>query len=265
VDTQTLFIASSYSGNTEETLSTLNQAVKLNIPTLGITTGGELAKICQKNRLPFYLIDPQFNPSAQPRLALGYAFIGLTGVINKLGFLKVQDEEIQTLISVLTKFDSLWGIKNPKNSLIELAQKIKDQQILLIGSEHLVGNLHVLANQINENAKTFATYFPLPELNHHLLEGLQFPKSLNKNTVVLFFDSSLYYGRTRMRYPATKEILKKYKIKFDELKLNATSGLTQAGELLLWGSYLSFYLAIFNKLNPSLIPNVNFLKKKIGH
>jgi len=128
----------------------------------------------------------------------------------------------------------------------------------------LVGNLHTIVNQINESAKNFSCYFPLPELNHHLMEGLTNPKNNSKNLIFVFIESNLYLKRIQLRYKITKEVLKKKNIEYVEFKAKEKTKILQSFEILLFGSYLSFYLSMLYKIDPSLIPWVEYFKKRLS-
>jgi len=100
VNKNTLVILSSYSGDTEEPLYGAKMALAKKAKILGITAGGKLEKLCQKHKIPYYLINPIHNPSGTPRMALGYSIIGQLGLLNKCGILKVTKS--QKLIPKIT-------------------------------------------------------------------------------------------------------------------------------------------------------------------
>jgi glucose/mannose-6-phosphate isomerase len=133
----------------------------------------------------------------------------------------------------------------------------------MVGSEFLAGNIHVFANQINENAKALAAYFLLPELNHHLLEGLTFPKTNQKLLCFFFLTSPLYDKRNQARVEVTQKVLVKKKIDFTVYPVSSPDKLSAAVEVLVLGSYVSFYLAILYGVNPSLIPWVDYFKAEL--
>ena len=135
---------------------------------------------------------------------------------------------------------------------------------ILVSAEHLTGNMHVMSNQINENSKNFAAYFFVPELNHHLLEGIGFPKTNSKQIRFIFVESDLFTEKTKVRIKVTKEVLKKNKIRYLEYKCLGRKALLQNFEVLSFGSYLSYFFALTNNLNPSPIPFVDFFKDRLS-
>ena len=255
-DKQTLVILSSYSGNTEEVISCTEKSIKKELNLLAISTGGQLLKICQDENIPFYKIIPKYNPSNQPRMAIGYSIFGQLALLTKTGFLKINKEDVISLVEFLKKTK-----KNiePK----KIAQEIDGKIPILIAGRHLNGSIHVFNNQINENSKNFSAFFYLPELNHHLMEGLSFPKINSENLIFICFDSLLYKLRVRQRLAITRQVLKKNKIQSLTIELKGKTKLQQGFEAILIGSYVNFYLAMLNNINPAPIPWVDYFKKEL--
>jgi glucose/mannose-6-phosphate isomerase len=260
VGPKTLLILSSYSGNTEETLAAAWMAQKRKAKILGLATGGKLTSFLKNNNYPAYIFKPAYNPSNQPRMGLGYSIMGQIGLLKQCGLLKVEEQETTNALKSLS--DSPF-IKGRERAAQKFAAALKNKIPAIVASEFLLGNAHVLANQINENAKCFAAYFELPELNHHLMEGLKNPAPNRKNLAFILLNSSLYLPRNQKRYKILKTVLAKNKIKFLEYRPAAKTKFQQSWETLLFGSYLSFYMAMGYNLNPSPVPWVNFFKKEL--
>lgn len=258
VDKKTLVILSSYSGSTEETTTVAKTILSRTKKVFVITTGGYLANFAQKKKLPAYFIKPRYNPSKQPRIALGYSIVGQLSLLNKLNLIKISDKHIAAVVNFLLKKQT-----TQKKQALALAKKIKNHIPILAASEFLLGNAHVLANQINENGKNFCAYFPIPEMNHHLMEGLSHPQSNKKNLYFIFLNSSLYHERNQRRHDITKKIIKRNKLKYFEYKEKAKNKFLQSFSVLQWGSFLSFFLAQANKIDPSPIPWVDYFKNAL--
>jgi len=265
VNSKTLCIISSYSGTTEETIATFKEARKKKAKIFIITAGGPLKKFSEKYKIPSYIFEPKNNPCNEPRMGLGYSIFGKIMIFNKLGLIKITNKEFENTIKAIKKFSAIFEISNQKNNpALKTAFKLKGKIPVIIGSEILKGNIHAFNNQINENAKNFSTWMEIPNINHHLLEGLKNPTSNTKNLVFLFLNSDLYHKRNQIRYKITEKVIKKNKIESIEYKLKSKSKLEQAFEALILGSYTSFYLSMLNKLNPSPVPFVDFFKKEIN-
>ncbi|PIY78827.1 MAG: hypothetical protein COY82_00415, partial [Parcubacteria group bacterium CG_4_10_14_0_8_um_filter_35_7] len=85
-----------------------------------------------------------------------------------------------------------------------------------------------------------------------------------KNLIFVFIESNLYLKRIQLRYKITKEVLKKKNIEYVEFKAKEKTKILQSFEILLFGSYLSFYLSMLYKIDPSLIPWVEYFKKRLS-
>ncbi|MDP3244640.1 MAG: SIS domain-containing protein [bacterium] len=248
VNKDSLVFLLSYSGNTEETLSAAQQATAKKAKVIVITNGGKLANLARKHNWPAYIFLPRHNPSGQPRLGVGYLLAGMIAFLNNLSLIKSPSPPL---------------FERGEAGAKKMAMALQNKEIILVGSEHLTGNLHAFANQINENAKQFACYFLLPEMNHHLMEGLSFPKENKNRLKFLFFESTLFHPRVMTRYSLTKEVLKKQNIQSLAWRPKTKTRLGQALEMLAFGGFISFYLAVLNKIDPSKIPWVDYFKKKL--
>ncbi|MBI1863705.1 bifunctional phosphoglucose/phosphomannose isomerase [Candidatus Woesebacteria bacterium] len=266
VGEKTLVILSSYSGNTEETISTLSNAQNKGAKIFGVTTGGKLKDLLIEAKLPAYLFNPKNNPSGQPRMALGYSIAINLVVLAKLGAFNVSENDLKKAVKTSSKFIKLFDSTVTENENIakKLAQKLYLKAPILFASGHLLGIAHAFKNQVNENSKTFSTLFDLPEANHHLLEGFGFPKSSKHVFHFLFFESKNYTLNAQKRYPITEDVVKKEGYEFSVYKTLSKEKLEEIFEILVLGSYLSFYLALLNEIDPSQIPWVDYFKKELA-
>jgi len=258
VGEKSLVLLSSYSGNTEEVLSCACDALKRKAKIIGITSGGKLKNFLKKYDFPGYIFKPEKNPCNQPRIGLGYSVFGQIALFNKLGLISICQTEVKKLLDFLTGFKT-----NLKEKAKKTTERMEAKIVVLVAADFLSGNAHILANQINENAKTFAIYFLIPELNHHLMEGLAFPKTNNTNLRFIMLNSGFYSPIIQKRLRLTCEVIKKNEIATEVINLAGATKLSQAMEALLLGSYISFYLGILNNVNPAKIPWVEYFKKKI--
>lgn len=257
VDKNTLVFLSSYSGSTEEVLSSAREAQEKGLKITGITGGGKLGDLFKEESFPALIFDPKSNPSGQPRLGTGYVVLGTIAILNKLGMITVTDEEIAKAISELKT-----GQENIKTKAKALAQKIQGFIPVIISAEFLAGNAHILRNQFNETAKSFSAFSELPELNHHLMEGLKNPA--DKKLFVLFISSDSYSDKLKRRLALTKDVVGKNQIIFDEYKPIGSLKLAQMLNVLSFGGYLTLYLTFLYGQDPSLIPWVDYFKEQLG-
>jgi len=264
----TLYILSSYSGTTEETLSVLPALLKKRAPIAVITATGQspLADAIKEYRLPAYVFNPLHNPCGEPRLGLGYAILGLGLLLARAGALAWPAAALLGLIPSLEKWDCRLRLAAPaaNNPAKKLASALAGRAPILVGAEFLNGNLRIARNQINECAKEFSAYLSLPDLNHHALEGLSFPAGLKKNLSFLFFSSKFYHPRVQRRLALTVQIAAKQGYRALTQELRGKSPLEQGFELLQLSSWLSFYLGAENGVDPDKIPWVHWFKEQLG-
>ncbi len=257
VNENTLVLLSSYSGATEEVLSCAEQAIVRNAKIAVVTSGSKLAELAKEHKFPAYLFNPKYNPSDQPRLGQGYMIIGHIGLLAKIGFISLPTGEVMQAISFLESQNTII-----EEQAIKVAQKLVEKISVIVAAEHLAGNAHALRNQFNETAKTFSTYALIPELNHHLMEGLAHPT--DKILRFLFLRSSLYHPTIQKKFDLTKEVITKNGIETVEIEILGDTPFAQMLYALSFGGYLTFYLAILYNQDPSLIPWVDYFKKELA-
>jgi glucose/mannose-6-phosphate isomerase len=262
---KTIVILSSFSGNTEEVLAAANMAVDRDAMIIAICAGGELAKRAKKRGWGLYQFDPG-DLAKQPRLGTGFSFAGMMGVLERAKLLRASTAEIDRMrIAMGEVIDSCAvDVKSKENPAKTVAKSMNGTNVLIIAAEHLVGTAHMFANSINETAKQFATYFALPELNHHLLEGLTYPKAFAPKTVAFLVQSALYHERTQKRVTITADMLEKQGIAVVDYVTNGSEKLEEVGEVLQFASFVSYYLGMLNGVRPEEIPFVDAFKEAMG-
>jgi glucose/mannose-6-phosphate isomerase len=132
---------------------------------------------------------------------------------------------------------------------------------IIFAAEHLSGNAQIFRNQFNETSKTFSSYFLIPDLNHHLMEGLQFPQNAPLQFVI--FDSPNYSDKIRKRVALTIDVVKQNKYPVLEF---VTSGQTEYDdflEVLYYGSFVTLYLGLLYNQNPAVNPWVDWFKDQL--
>lgn len=261
VDRQTLVLLSSYSGGTEEVLAAAEQAQGTGSPMVALTTGGKLASVAKSYGIPSVVFKSEHNPCEQPRIAIGYAATYQLGVFRQLGFIDLTDNEMKNTLSSLRSSREIYSGLDDANPALMFANRARCRTPLFMASEHLAGNAHILANQWNENAKNMAAWFLIPELNHHLLEGLTGPNAVRKGLLAVMIESDLYNCRIQNRYAITRQVLEEQNVASHSLTPCGDSVLTQAFDMLLMGGFASFYQAVLNGVNPTPIPWVDYFKE----
>jgi glucose/mannose-6-phosphate isomerase len=256
VGPDTLVIVSSYSGNTEETLMAMAEAQKRKARLFILSAGGKLAQISRDQKISSYIFNPRFNPSNQPRMALGYAIMSVAVILSRCGFVKSPEG--------LDKIPGFLRSRQTESArLLDISRSLLGKIPVLVASEHLKGAAHCFKNQINENAKNYCDFYDLPELNHHLLEGLTYPKTNSDNLIFLFFTSDMYNSEIQKRYPLTAEAVKRHQINFLNWQVAGSDYLSQALDLVQSGSFIAYYLSLLNGVDPGPIPWVDWYKDEI--
>lgn len=265
VNYQTLVIATSFSGTTEEVLNFVQAAHQKKAKIVCISSGGPLAQIAQENHYPHYNFLSKYNPTRIPRYGYGYAFISQLSFLSKVGVLQFSQSDLDDIVTILQDQKSKFSLSVAlaENPAKQLAISLQNRTAMLVASEHLIGSAYIFKNQINESAKQLAVLFEIPELNHHLLEGLARPTNNSNTLSFVFFESDHYYSKNQKRYQITADIIKQQNIPFNIFHPESQSPLTQAFETLAFTSYTAFYLSILNQVDPGPNPWVDYLKEKM--
>jgi len=261
VDDRTLLIASSYSGNTEETLSGFEPALKTKAKKLAMTTGGKLQKIAEANDIPVFKIGYQ----AQPRAALGFSFLPTLGVLQKLGFLKDKSSDVGETVQVLEKMSAKLDEKSTLNAnpAKKLAQRLYGCLPVIYGAGIAAEAAHRWKTQLNENGKAWAFYEVFPELNHNATVGYPLPKEIASKVMVVLLRSPTFNARIKLRYDVTCELLKQAGVAYEFVDSEGKSLLSQMMSLVMMGDFTSYYLAILYKVDPSPVKVISYLKDRL--
>jgi glucose/mannose-6-phosphate isomerase len=257
----TLLIACSYSGNTEETLSAVRQGIGRGCSVVGVTSGGELAEICRQHAFPFVQV-PSGKP---PRMSLGYLFVPLLRICESLGYIPTQD--VDTAFAELDRCVERWGVDRPlaSNAAKNLAAYLFGRVPLIYG---LGGWQGVVASrwkgQINENAKVMAFSHAFPELNHNEIMGWTLAERQNvAHWATVFLESGDESVRLQTRARVTRELIRDKSETFTVTALGDDL-LTQMLSLTFCGDFVSLYLAALNGVDPENIAAINTLKKALS-
>ncbi|MCD6599361.1 MAG: bifunctional phosphoglucose/phosphomannose isomerase [Dehalococcoidia bacterium] len=262
VDSKTLVIASSYSGNTEEILSAFTQTLDTRCKKLVITTGGKLGNLAQEKNVPTFTIDYH----GQPRAALGYSFIPLIALLSKTGFLNNQSSGIEGMAQSLEALlhDVAENVATPLNPAKQLAGKLFGKLVVIYGAGILSAVAQRWKDQCNENSKTWAFYETLSELNHNAVVGYEFPKEVTGKAFILMLRCPSLHPRVLSRYQITSEILKKAAVGHEIVDSQGKEYLTQMMSLVFLGDWVSYYLAILNHTDPTPVKAIDYLKKRLS-
>lgn len=262
VDESTLVIASSYSGNTEETLSAFTKALGTRSKKLVITSGGKLKHLAEQEGIPAFVIDYQ----APPRAALPHSFVPLVGIFQKLGLLGDKSTDLQEAVDVLKKLSRDLMETRPlaSNPAKRLATKLWGHLAVIYGAEMLTEVAQRWKGEFNENSKAWAFFETFPELNHNAVVGYEFPLEAKERIFVLMLRSSSLRPRNLLRYEVTAKLLAKAGIAYEFVEATGKAALAQVLSLVHLGDYASFYLSMLNEVDPTSTDAINFVKQYLA-
>ena len=254
LDERTLFIACSYSGNTEETLSLFRQATQAKARVMAISSGGTLADLAREHRVPLLPV----GISGEPRSAVGYNLMLLLGAVERLGLVRVPEEEvIAAVASLLHRVSCLReDVPIQDNPAKQLARELRDKLILIYGSGLFTGAARRWKSQLNENAKAWAFAETIPELLHNSVEAFGNSSTLAAGTMALLLrpnGGELGAGR---HHSVVSELLRRNDIPHRILQEEGGPPLGQLLGMVLLGDYVSYYLALLRGVNPSPTPAI---------
>ena len=262
VDDRTLVICSSYSGDTEETLSAFDDAQSKNALICSITTGGTLVDKCLSSGCDVINIPD----GLQPRAALAFSFVPMLYLLGKVG--KISLESISWLskaAQLLKDVREGYSIDDPSNPTWSLAQKIKCRlPIIYTGSERLNPVAIRLKGQLCENGKMLAYNNSLPEMNHNEIEGWENNKGLFEQYYIIWLKDKDDHGRVKLRQKSTLKILRKNGVKQSALKMKGKSFSERFLHMIHYGDWLSYWCAIAHESDPGPVEKIIQLKKKLA-
>ncbi len=257
VSPHTLFIACSYSGNTEETLSAINKAMLKRAHIVCITSGGRMLDLAKEYN--FYYIQVP-NGYSSPRAMIGYMIVSLLAALyqtNLIGAAFIKETE--NAIEYLDR-----GEKAIQAEAELIAKKLKGK----IPFIYCDGRLHAMATrfqqQINENAKQIAHVNTFPEMNHNEIVGWRYPKGFLQQVQVIYLYSDHDHERVEKRMEICREIFEKKSGTIIDIVAEGASLLEQYYYLIHLTDWISYYLAKENQVDPDPVDAIDFLKSELA-
>jgi glucose/mannose-6-phosphate isomerase len=257
----TLVIISSYSGNTEESVSAYNEAIAKGCKVVCITSGGEVEKIALKNKHTLIKIPGGY----QPRSALGYSFFSLLILFSRLGFIGDKQNNIhRTIASIKENSANFANLRSDNNASIAIAHILKNHLPVIYSSVDVLDIVNLRwRGQISENAKILAYGNLFPEMNHNELVGWELNKEIMKKIVVVILRDGEDNTRIVQRMDITKKIFEKYAYEVIEIGGTGTGKLERIFDLIYLGDWVSYYLAVLNDIDPTPVDVIANLKNEL--
>jgi glucose/mannose-6-phosphate isomerase len=256
VNKKSLIIAISYSGNTEETISSFNQAKKRGIKLASICSGGELEKLSKKNRIPLARIPK----GIQPRMALGYQFSALIKILSNAKIANFKQSELL----LEKKINS----KNIENRAKKMAKKLKGKIPIIYSSEDWQILGYIWKINFNENSKIMAFNNIFPELNHNEMVGYtnckaQFTNKKSGFYTIIIRDLKNDNPDVLKRMKLTSELIKEKNTSVDFINLESNNLFERIFSNVLSANFTAYYLALEYKIDPEPVKMVEDLKAKL--
>ncbi len=259
-------IASSYSGDTEETLSAFRQARSKTKNLLCITTGGQLAEQAKRHSVPVIRIPAGF----QPRCALGFSFFPLLMTTMRHPAVKKQargatNKAIADVVTLLDRLSELYAQPGTKNAALRLAKRLHGTIPVIYSASERLDAVNVRwRGQIQENAKNLAFGHVLPEMNHNEINGWSFPENMRNNFSIVLLRDPSDHARVALRFEAVKKILRKSAKEIHEVVGEGDSLLARMFSTIYLGDWVSYYLAMLNNVDPTPVPVIMTLKSVLA-
>ncbi|MFA5927166.1 MAG: bifunctional phosphoglucose/phosphomannose isomerase [Patescibacteria group bacterium] len=258
VDERSLVIASSYSGNTEETIASVKSALELGSKIIIITTGGKLAAIAKEHNLPCLM----FSFHSQPRMSFSYLLIALLATFSRLGLYETKQDLAQVFLDLSQKTIAFHReTTKDRNPAKRLAEKMYQKFPIVYSSPLLKSCGLRFKTMLNEDSDSFAAFDYYPELDHNSVAGYTKPQI---PVIVVQLESMYDTERIKTRQRVTLEIMKQNNIETERVFIeDANDSLTERLIMTNLLDAASYYLALLYGVDPSNTPNIAYIKSEL--
>jgi glucose/mannose-6-phosphate isomerase len=261
IDKDSLVICSSYSGNTEETLTVFEEASRRKCRLLCISTGGELSKKALEQNIPLIKIPAGF----MPREALGYSFAPLLIILGRLGICEDKTRELQECARRLDEWKGQYLFESDNNPCRSLAEMLGGKIIVIYSEpEKLGAAARRFKCQICENAKQLAFCNVFPEFNHNELVGWDLSSTYSDKFIVVFLRDREDPVQIARRIDIVQEMISKKKVATLELFTKGVSSLSRIFSIVQVADFTSYYMALKNGVDPTPIKAIDYLKENLS-
>lgn len=244
----------SYSGNTEETLASFEEALQNNLPCIGLSSGGKVEEMCKANNVPHIKL-PIPYPDFQPRVGTGYFFGALFQVLVNQGL--VSDTTAEILAEVETLKVATADIEERGQAL---AKKIMGKTPVIYTTAQFKSVAMVWKIKMNENAKTPAFWNFFPELNHNEMVGWTLPQG---KFMILMLRDLETHPRILKRFAVTAGLLTEKGVEVEILDMVGKTVFEKMFRSILLADCTSYYLALAYGVDPTPVDMVEQLKKML--
>ncbi|MDQ3870545.1 MAG: bifunctional phosphoglucose/phosphomannose isomerase [Chloroflexota bacterium] len=262
VGPESLVVAASFSGATEETVSSLAAALTRRCPVAVITTGGPLKEVALRAELPLL----SFPGGGQPRAAVGWAVSLLGGLLERAGLLELDDAVVLDAAAAASSVVERCRptVPTEQNQAKQLAWSLVDRLPVIEASGFLAAVARRWKTQFNENGKSMAVFEELPEATHNTVVGYAQPEALHERLFVVFLASPADHPRNSLRASLSAELLAAEQIGHQFIPVGGDGRLAQACSAIALGDFVSTYLAILYGLDPTPVEAISRIKARLS-
>lgn len=258
INSKSLIIAISYSGNTEEVLSAVIEAMKRKSSIIAITSNGILEKLHLKKNFPLIKVPPKF----QPREALPYLFIAALKALNQIHVIPTYETEIKKTIQTLKEIRKQI-IQQKDDTVFKIANKIIRKNTVIYTYKPFRGAALRFKQQLNENSKQWAKIEIIPEACHNEIVGWSENKKLYQNMKVIMIRDKQEKQTIKTRIEAFKEEISRKNVEILEIKAKGTTTIEKIFSIIYQGDLISILIALIKGVNPKSIEPIVRLKNKL--
>jgi glucose/mannose-6-phosphate isomerase len=249
VNADTLVIVCSYSGNTEETLAAMKQAIRAKAKIVCITSGGQVDALAAKKGIDCILV-PGGMP---PRSCVGYSLVQILYVLKHFGLLRAKfDKEIVAAIELIQR-----ERKAIEKKAQTIAQKLAGRTPIIYSAQSFEGLAIRVRQQINENSKMLCWHGAIPEMNHNELVGW---RDKDDSRAVILLRNEDDYERVQTRMEINKKIIRKYTPNIIEIYSKGGSYWEKVFYFIHLTDWISVYLADLHGVDATEVKVIDHLK-----
>jgi glucose/mannose-6-phosphate isomerase len=261
LDGESLLVASSFSGETRETLAAVTSSGADGAMRLAITSGGALAALATERGWPAF----SYSFDGPPRSALGWGTFPLLAILSRLGVLPTSEDDVRAALQDLRSAGSEWTPAAPEadNLAKQIARAVAGRAVLVIGAAALEASARRWAGQLNENAKQWALWAALPEADHNLIIALEGHPPEEQPHVVLL-DAIALQASDRAHVALTAETLAEAGVPYDVVTLQARTLLGALIEACHLADWVSLYAAMLNGVDPMSVEALARFKLRLA-
>jgi glucose/mannose-6-phosphate isomerase len=261
ISPRTLVVAASHSGDTVETLSGFAAARARGLPTVVITTGGRLGREAREDGVPL----AEYRLPGQPRAAIGYGVGLVHEILSRAGLLTDPDPIGPAASAVEALLERLGpGVETGANPAKQLAWSIFGRIPVIYGHGPMAAVAHRWKTQLNENAKAWSAWEPMPEANHNAIEGTLNPRELGDALYVVQLRTPDEPAELAARYQVVDELLGERATNRSTVWAEGPSPLARVLTTVTYGDFVSVYLAILYQTDPTPVTLLSMLKERLA-